>query len=168
LTVFIMEEQMGLASHGLAFALGYIFGRPDGRQQLVELRQQVTEFAKKPEVKQLGQRSLDLAGERVQAARSVVSAKLAGSGQDAGAAQQGSDSSGAASGKRGIWRRAGGVGSSRAQETPSVPDESVGSGPAGEATSGFGGTTPEEDTQAVITGIPAPPPAGRAHPPQAD
>jgi hypothetical protein len=147
--MFIMEGQMGLASHGLAFALGYIFGRPDGRQQLVELRQQVTELAKKPEVKQLGQRGWGLAGERLQAARSAVAAKLPGSSEEeSGAAQQGP--------------------SSRVQQRPSLPDESVDSGSAGEARSGFGGTTPEEDTQALITGMPAPPPAGRAHPPQAD
>ena len=39
---------MGLVSHALAFGLGYVLGRPGGRQQVVQLGQQVTELADKP------------------------------------------------------------------------------------------------------------------------
>jgi hypothetical protein len=163
-----LEEHMGLATHGLALAFGYIVGRPDGRQHLVELGQQVTELAKKPEVQQLGKRGRDFAGERTQAARSAVSAKLRRDGTGSASASQGPDSDSTGSGGRGVWRRAGRVDAAPAPETSSTPDESAASDPADGATSGFGGTTPVEDTQAVITGIPAPPPAGRTQPPQAE
>jgi hypothetical protein len=53
----------------------------------------------------------------------------------------------------------------------SAPDATVehGAGRSDGVTgaSGFGGTTVAEDSQAVITGIPAPPPAGRTAPPTA-
>lgn len=162
---------MGLASHGVAFLLGYVLGRPDSRQQIVELRQQLTELAHKPEVKRLGERGRELVGEGAQAARSAVSAKLGGDRRPSDAAappepdtgstvSAGSSAAGSSAGPR-----------ATDQATPpagpdTAPDESTGSDVGGPAPTGFGGTTSAEDTQAVITGIPAPPPAGRTNPPR--
>lgn len=161
---------MGLASHGVAFLLGYVLGRPDSRQQIVELRQQLTELAHKPEVKRLGERGRELVGEGAQAARSAVSAKLGGDRRPSDAAappepdtgstvSAGSSAAGSSAGRR-----------TTARATPAgpdtAPDEPAGSDDGGTAPTGFGGTTPAEDTQAVITGIPAPPPAGRTNPPR--
>ncbi len=145
---------MGLASHGLALVLGYVLGRPDGRQHIVELRQQVAQLAMKPEVKQ-----------RALAARGAVSSKLRRNGSASGADSPDPDTGVADSGRRGIRARARTKATDPAgSDIPPTPAQAAGSDPAGEPASGFGGTTPLEDTQAVITGIPAPPPAGRTQP----
>ena len=158
---------MGWASHGLALAFGYVLGRPDGRQHITELRQQVTEFATKPEVKRLGKRGWDRAGEGALAARSAVSSRLRGNGAVSREAPPDPDTGVADSGRRGLRARARTTTTASAgPDTPPAPDEFAAPDPSGEPTSGFGGRTPLEDTQAVITGIPAPPPAGRTQPPR--
>src|SRR4029453_18866329 len=102
--VSIKEMQMGLASHGLAFVLGYVLGRPDGRQQLAELRQQVTQLGPKPETKRLAQRGWELAGVGAGSASGAVSSRLRGNGPVSGAATREPDTGSAVSQRRGARR----------------------------------------------------------------
>jgi hypothetical protein len=60
---------MGLISHGIAFGIGYLVARPEGRRQLVQLREQVREAARRPEVTRMTERGWDLAGAGVRAAK---------------------------------------------------------------------------------------------------
>jgi hypothetical protein len=76
---------MGLVSHALAFGLGYLLGRPGGRQQVVQLGHQVTELAEKPEVKRLAARGRELANDRAHAAKDAVTARVSGKTADSGA-----------------------------------------------------------------------------------
>ena len=69
---------MGLVSHALAFGLGYVLGRPGGRQQFVQMGQQVTELAEKPEVKRLAARGRELANDKAHAAKDAVTARVSG------------------------------------------------------------------------------------------
>ena len=75
---------MGLVSHALAFGLGYVLGRPGGRQQVVQLGQQVTELADKPEVKRLAARGRELANDKAHAAKDAVTARVSGKTADSG------------------------------------------------------------------------------------
>ena len=69
---------MSLIKYGIAVGIGYYLGRPDGRRQLVRLRQQAVEIGRRPEVKQLQERGRDIAGERAAAAKNFASQKFAG------------------------------------------------------------------------------------------
>jgi hypothetical protein len=75
---------MGLVSHALAFGLGYVLGRPGGRQQVVQLGHQVTELADKPEVKRLAARGRELANDKAHAAKNVVTARVSRKTSDSG------------------------------------------------------------------------------------
>lgn len=168
---------MGLIKYGLAVGIGYHFGQPNGRQQLLWLRQQITELARKPAITQLRERGWDVAGERALAAKNLASRKLSGKSTeaDAGATTPVDDTvpaipQGRNRGLRGrSWRRP------RPHSlTPPTAGTSVdpadqaaaatGSPADGAAPTGFGGRTVAEDSQAAITGMYAPPPAGRVPP----
>ena len=67
---------MGLTRYALVFGLGYALGRPDGRRRLGDLGQQTVELTRRPEVKRLRERSWDLAGDTVRAARKKLPAEV--------------------------------------------------------------------------------------------
>lgn len=69
---------MGLIKYGLAVGIGYHFGQPHGRQQLLRLRQEIGELARKPAIMQLRERGWDIAGECALAAKNLASRKLSG------------------------------------------------------------------------------------------
>jgi hypothetical protein len=117
---------MGLTKYGLAVGIGYYFGRPDGRQQLLWLRQQIIGLARRPEVRNLRERGWHTARERALAAGNAAARKLRGTSTVAAAAAR------------------------------SPAD--------GGAPAGFGGRTVAEDSQAAITGMVPPAPAGRVAP----
>ena len=75
---------MTLIKYGLAAGIGYYLGQPEGRRQLVRLRQQVVELIRRPQVKQLRERGWDVAGERALAAKNFASTKLVGKRKAAG------------------------------------------------------------------------------------
>ena len=167
---------MGLIKYGLAVGIGYHFGRPNGRQQLLWLRQQITELARIPAVRQLGERGWDVAGEHALAAKNLASEKLSGKSKAADAdATTPVDDIGTAidrgrdRGLRGRWRRprpypvAPPTAETRV-DTVDQADAATGSAADGTAPTGFGGRTVAEDSQAAITGMPPPPPAGRVPP----
>jgi hypothetical protein len=134
--------------NGLVFGLGYLLGRPDGRRQLAQLRQQMTDLARNPEVKRLQERGWNAAGERMLAAKNVLAQKLdkndgAAEGE---AADEKTDSPGGRGTGKSRFRR-------RPRPYPDAPTATA-----------FSGTTVAEDSQAVITGIPTPPLAARTPP----
>jgi hypothetical protein len=139
---------MKLITTGLVFGLGYLLGRPDGRRQLVQLRQQMTDLARNPEVKRLQERSWNAAGERTLAAKKILEQKLR---KNDGAAEGDAIGENADSpGERGTHKP-------RFRRRPRpYPDAAT--------TTAFTGTTVAEDSHAVITGIPTPPLAARTPP----
>jgi hypothetical protein len=168
---------MGLIKYGLAVGIGYHFGQPHGRQQLLWLRQQAIELSRKPAITQLRERGWDVAGERALAAKNLASKKLSGKSKvaDAGATTPVDDTvSAIPQGRnRGLqarsWRRP-----RPYPVTPPTAETSVdpadqaaaatGSPADGAAPTGFGGRTVAEDSQDAISGMSAPPPAGRVPP----
>jgi hypothetical protein len=123
---------MGLTKYGLAVGIGYHFAQPQGRQQLLWLRRQVIDLARRPAVRQLRERAWAIATERALAARNLAAEKLPAKSKGAAA-------------------------------TTGIPAD-------GAAPTGSGGRTVAEDSQAALTGVAAPPPAGRVPPtvPSAD
>ena len=69
---------MSLIKYGIAVAVGYHLGRPQGRNHLRQLRQQVVQLRKRPEVKQWQERGWDIAYERALAAKRLASTSIAG------------------------------------------------------------------------------------------
>jgi hypothetical protein len=139
---------MKLITTGLVFGLGYLLGRPDGRRQLAQLRRQISDLARNPEVKRLQERGRNVAGERTLAAKNRLAQKL---GKNDGAAEgeavdERSDPLGGRGTRKPRFRR-------RPRPYPDA-----------ETTTALSGTTVAEDSHAVITGIPAPPPAARNPP----
>ena len=168
---------MGLTKYGLAVGIGYHFGQPHGRQQLLWLRQQIIDLARKPAVRQLGERGWDIAGERALAAKNLASEMLPGKSRvpdaDATAPSDDIDAAVPRGGNRGLrvrsWRRPRPhpVAPPTAETSVDTADQAAaatGSPADGAAPTGFGGRTVAEDSQAVITGMSAPPPAGRVLP----
>ena len=139
---------MKLITSGFVFGLGYLLGRPDGRRQLVKLRQQLTDIARKPEVKQLQERGWNAAGDRAIAAKNILEQKLRkNDGAVDGAPVDGkADSRGERGTRKPRFRR-------RPRPYPDAPTATA-----------FSGTTVAEDSHAVITGIPTPPLAARTPP----
>lgn len=157
---------MGLTKYGLAVGIGYHFGRPDGRQQLLWLRQQIIDLARAPAVRNLRERGWDIAGECALAAKNLAAEKLPGKSKVADAAvPQGRN--------RGLrvrsWRRprpypAAPPTAATPMDTADRAAAAAGSPADGAAPTGFGGRTVAEDSQAAITGTSAPPPVGRVPP----
>jgi hypothetical protein len=69
---------MSLIKYGIAVAVGYHFGQPQGRKQLEQLRRHVVQLGKRPEVKQWQERGWDIAYERALAAKRLASTTTAG------------------------------------------------------------------------------------------
>jgi hypothetical protein len=69
---------MSLIKYGIAVAVGYHLGRPQGRNHLRQLRQQVVQLRRRPEVKQWQERGWDIAYERALAAKRLASTPMAG------------------------------------------------------------------------------------------
>lgn len=67
---------MGLLSHGLAVGLGYMLGRPEGRQRLVQVGQQAAELRNHPKVAQLTERGKDAAAEQAKMVRHKVKVRV--------------------------------------------------------------------------------------------
>ena len=171
---------MNLVKYGIAVAVGYHLGQPHGRRQLEQLRQQVIQLSKRPEVKRLQERGWDIAGEQALAAKNLASTTLTARKKKtvdpAGAATPVVDHTDPTPRRRtgglrgrgwraGWWRRprpnplspitaADDAGTTRAPTTATAAATEVGAG--------FGGRTVAEDSEAVITGVSAPPPVGRS------
>jgi hypothetical protein len=169
---------MSLIKYGIAAGLGYHFGRPQGRQQLEQLRRQVLQLSKRPEVKQWQERGWDIAYERALAAKRLASTTMAGRRKQVDPATSSATSvahdtdpaSPARIGElRGRSQRAAGWRRSRhsTSSTPADPTISISPEAAGTAAAptGFGGRTVAEDSEAAHTGLVPPPPIGRTTPP---
>jgi hypothetical protein len=143
---------MGLIKYGLAVGIGYHFGQPHGRQQLLRVRQQIIEFAHKPAITQLRERGWDIAGERALAAKNLASKKLSGKSKLADTDTVPVDDTDPA------------VANGPSAGTPDQAAAATGSAADGAAATGFGGRTVAEDSHAAIASASAPPPAGRVPP----
>ena len=67
---------MGLLTHGIAVGLGYLLGRPEGRQRLAEAGKQAAELRNRPEVTRLTERGKGVAVEQAQAVKDKVKARV--------------------------------------------------------------------------------------------
>jgi len=140
---------MGLASHGLALGLGYLLGRPEGRERLAQVGRQAADLRHRPEVVRLQERGKGLVVEQAQLVRQKVRAKSAddagGGADDVGATADGVSSAPARPRRLRTpsWRP---PGFRRAAHFP--PSE--GTAPP----AALGGTTVEEDSKAAVLGMP--------------
>jgi hypothetical protein len=129
---------MSLIKYGIAAALGYYFGQPQGRKQLQQLRQQVIQLSQRPQVKQL-QAS---ARERALAAKDRAATTMA--------------------------RKKESADPTPVDPTPlgdTAPISTPEPARTDSAPTGFGGRTVAEDSEAARTGLVPPPPPGRTTPP---
>jgi hypothetical protein len=141
---------MGLVSHGLALGLGYMLGRPEGRERLVQVGRQAADLRQRPEVVQLQERGKGLVVEQTRAVKQKVRAR-AKNAADAPAAEDAAP---------------GGVGSapvrSRGVRKPSWRPRGFRRAahfPPSEGTAApvvLGGTTVTEDSKAAVLGMTVP------------
>jgi hypothetical protein len=140
---------MGLLSHGLAFALGYAIGQPQGRARLAQAGRQAADLAQRPEVVRLREQGKQLAVEQAQSIKQKV---VSGSKSDAEGESEGagSDDRGAAAmaPRNGLrarnWRRR--FSRSRTAHFPPSQDPAP--------PSALAGTTVMEDSEAAVLGTP--------------
>jgi hypothetical protein len=160
---------MSLIKYGIAVAVGYHLGQPQGRNHLRQLRQQVVQLRKRPEVKQWQERGWDIAYERALAAKRLASTSMAGRKNAVdpavGSATSVTDDTDPAfpariAGLRARSRRAAGWRRSRSSTSP-TPADAAGTA----APTGFGGRTVAEDSEVARTGLVPPTPIGRTTPP---
>ena len=169
---------MSLLRYGIAVAVGYHIGQPQGRNHLRQLRQQVVQLRKRPEVKQWQERGWDIAYERALAAKRLASSTMAGRKKavdpatgPANAVADDTDPAPPAriAGLRGRSPRATGWRRPRhsTRSTPADPTVPISPEAAGTAAAptAFGGRTAAEDSEAARTGLVPPPPIGRTTPP---
>jgi hypothetical protein len=63
---------MGMIGYGIAAAIGYYAGQPEGRRQLTTLRRQAAELVRSPEARRLREHGWDLVGDGALATRSLA------------------------------------------------------------------------------------------------
>jgi hypothetical protein len=160
---------MKLVSHGLAAGLGYMLGRPEGRQRLAKWGQQAADLTRRPEVVQLRERGKGLAAEQAQAVKQKVLTRSKNgddtSGPADGDATAAVDRTGPAAGgsrwglRNSSWRSR----LRRSRDVHFPPSEGITPPPA------LGGTTVVDDSDAALRGRAAiaspegsPPPPGRS------
>lgn len=146
---------MKLLSFGLAVGLGYLLGRPDGRERLAQLGRQAADLTQRPEVVRLRESGKDVATERAQAVKQKVVARSKNTDSPdspdsrTGGAEAGSDVGfAAARPRRGLrapsWRPS----FSRSPGAHFPPSEHLAPPTA------LGGTTVMEDSEAAMLGMP--------------
>ncbi len=147
---------MKLLSHGLAIGLGYMLGRPEGRERLAQVGRQAAELGKRPEVARLRERGRDLAAEQAQAVKQKISSRATagtatnGTSADAGTGPDAGGTTAAPSRRRlraPEWRPR--FSRSRSAHFPPTQDIAP---PAA-----LGGTTVMEDSEAAVLGTPVTP-----------
>jgi len=141
---------MGMLRYGVAVALGYALGRPEGRERLGQAGRQAVELGKRPEVAQLRERGKSAAADGVQAVKQKVTSKTkdAGAATSAGSAGAGETT---ARHRRGLRLPAGRLPFSRSRDAHFPASEGV------TAPASLGGTTVMEDSEAAVLGTPATP-----------
>ena len=142
---------MRLIRYGAAFALGYYLGQPSGRKQVAQLRQQAEQLLRKPEVRQLADRGKEMVGQQAKAAKDLARRRWSGDASDKTTTNPASASTGTGTPGGVVGEGADAAGSN---------DRPVEVG----ATSGFGGRTVAEDSEAARSGLVPPPPPGREPP----
>jgi hypothetical protein len=142
---------MKLLSHGLAIGLGYMLGRPEGRERLAQVGRQAADLSRRPEVAQLRERGRSLAADQAQAVKQKISSRTtAGAAADTTAADTTAGTAAAPSRRRlraPEWRPR--FSRSRTAHFPPTQDIAP---PAA-----LGGTTVMEDSEAAVLGTPVTP-----------
>ena len=77
---------MGLFAKALIFGAGYALGHPQGRQQLVQLRQQASQLAQDPRVTRAKEQARNVAGDQSLAVKTRVAGTRFRRSADPGAA----------------------------------------------------------------------------------
>jgi hypothetical protein len=149
---------MSLIKYGIAAAVGYHLGQPHGRKQLEQLRRQLVQLGKRPEVRQWRERGRDIAHERAPAAKTLAFTTLARKktvDPAPGAITSVLDSNdpipGPGTGR--LRRRASGWRTPRpAPADPAAPLSAPHDPGAASAATGFGGRTVAEDSEPYAPG----------------
>jgi hypothetical protein len=149
---------MNLIKYGIAAAVGYHLGQPHGRKQLEQLRRQLVQLGKRPEVRQWQERGRDIAHERAPAAKTLAFTTLARKktvDPAPGAITSVLDSNdpipGPGTGR--LPRRASGWRTPRpAPADPAAPLSAPHDPGAASAATGFGGRTVAEDSEPYAPG----------------
>jgi hypothetical protein len=177
---------MGLTKYGIVLGAGYVLGRPEARQYVVQLRAKAVTLARHPKVAELRERAWDVAGDQALNLRSALRRRSSTTadtdqpstatradqsttdepGTTAGSDQPSSDqpSTAADTDQASTDRPSAGAGG---------PDGVPGSVTGGKAVTGDGastglaGTTVAEDSRAAVMDLPGPPPRSSAPPPTA-
>jgi hypothetical protein len=145
---------MGLVSHGLALGLGYMLGRPEGRERLAQVGRQAADLRQRPEVVRLQERGKGLVVEQAQVVKQKVRARAknaddASGAEDAGTTAAPGGVSSAPVRSRGLrkpsWRPRG------FRRTAHFPPSEGTAPPAA-----LGGTTVTEDSKAAVLGMTPP------------
>lgn len=135
---------MGLISHAAAIGIGYTLARPEGRRQLLKLRDQGRQLLQHPRVTRIEDRGRNLATQQINAVTTTVKQRL---GRSTPPAPPTAPS----------------VADAETVTPPgprhSIDDDHPGPDASG-GVAGFGGTTIEEDSKAAILGMPPLPRGG--------
>lgn len=138
---------MIMLKYGLAVALGYALGRPEGRQRLGQVGRQAAELGKRPEVAQLRERGKSAAAGGVEAVKQKVATKS----KDVDAGTSAGTGETTARHRRGLRLPTVRRPFSRSRNAHFPASEGV------TAPASLGGTTVMEDSEAAVLGTPVAP-----------
>ena len=144
---------MGLVSHGIAVGLGYMLGRPEGRERLAQVGRQAADLRQRPEVVRLRERGKGLAVEQAQVVKQKVLARSKNAETSTGAEDVGTPAAPENAGPAAVARRRGLL---DASWRPRFSRAGAAHFPASEGITPptvLGGTTVAEDSQAARLGM---------------
>jgi hypothetical protein len=141
---------MGMLRYGVAVALGYALGRPEGRERLGQVGRQAAELRKRPEVAQLRERGKSAAADGMKAVKQKVATRTGDAGTETAAGSAGAGGT-TARHRRGLRLPAGRLPFSRSRDVHFPDSEGV------TAPVSLGGTTVMEDSEAAVLGTPVTP-----------
>jgi hypothetical protein len=85
---------MGLVSHGLAVGVGYLLGRPEGREQVRQVGRKAVDLTGRPEVARLREQAKGVATEKIGTVKQKVATRTAKDTEGGGTTTGGAADSG--------------------------------------------------------------------------